>query len=769
MTQTLDRNIQAIISQMTIEEKASLCSGLNMWQTKAVERVGIPSIVMTDGPHGLRKQENPGDMSSKSVPATCFPSGAALASSWDRHLIQEVGRALGEECQAEDVQIILGPAVNIKRSPLCGRNFEYFSEDPFLASEMGTHHVLGVQEQGVGTSVKHFAANNQETLRNSINTIVDARTLNEIYLRAFEGTITKGDAWTVMCAYNLVNGEFCSENEYLLTDVLKKRWGHQGFVMTDWGAINERVKGLQAGLELEMPYSGPDRDQMIVDAVKSGKMDEAVLDQAVERLLNVIFKTYDARKEGFTYDKQEHHVLARRTAAECMVLLKNEDSLLPLDPKQSVAVIGAFAAKPRYQGGGSSHISPTQLDHALDSICEIAGDGVGFAEGYHLNQDVVDDALITEAVQLAASKDAAIIFAGLPDSFESEGFDRKHLDIPDSHCELIRRVAEVQPNTIVVLSNGAPVVMPWLDSAKAILEGYLGGQAGGGAAADILFGKVNPSGKLAETFPVSLKQTPAYLNFPGGKSEVNYGEGLFVGYRYYEAKEEQPLFPFGYGLSYTSFTYENIRLSKEVMKDSDTVEVIVTVRNTGNRTGKEIVQLYVQPLDSTVVRPVKELKGFEKVELQAGESTEVNFTLDKRSFAYFNTEIHDWFAETGSYDIVVGSSSVATPLRATIKVVSTMIPFCKVTRNTKFYELLAIPETAEFAEKAMNDSLESIKHMGALFAESMGDGGLLLLFEEVAKWKKYDGLRSMISFFGSGMSEADFQKLIDDLNQKLGL
>ncbi|GGG09715.1 beta-glucosidase family protein [Paenibacillus aceti] len=769
MTQTLDRNIKAIISQMTTEEKASLCSGLNMWQTKAVERVGIPSIVMTDGPHGLRKQANPGDMSSKSVPATCFPSGAALASSWDRDLIQEVGRALGEECQTEDVQIILGPAVNIKRSPLCGRSFEYFSEDPFLASEMGAHHVMGVQEQGVGTSVKHFAANNQETLRNSINTMVDERTLHEIYLRAFEGPITKGDAWTVMCAYNLVNGEFCSENEYLLTEVLKERWGHSGFVMTDWGAINERVKGLQAGLELEMPYSGPDRDQMIVDAVKSGELDETVLDQAVERLLNVIFRTYDARKEGFTYDRQEHHALARRTAAECMVLLKNADRLLPLDPKQSVAVIGAFATNPRYQGGGSSHISPTQMDVALDAIREAAQGEVGYAQGYQMKEDVVDEALIAEAVQLAAGKDAAIIFAGLPDSFESEGFDRTHLDMPNSHGELIRRVAEVQPNTIIVLSNGAPVVMPWLGSVKAVLEGYLAGQAGGGAVADILFGKVNPSGKLAETFPASLKQTPAYLNFPGGMSEVNYAEGLFVGYRYYEAKEEQPLFPFGYGLSYTSFAYENISLSKEVMKDSDIIEVLVTVRNTGDRAGKEIVQLYVQSLDSSVIRPVKELKGFEKVELQAGESKEIRFTLDKRSFAYFNTDIHDWFAETGSYDIVVGSSSADTPLRATIKVISTAIPFRQVTRNTKFYELLAIPETAEFAAKAIEDSAESIKRMGALFAESMDDDGLLMLFEEVYKWKKYDGLRSLIGFMGKGMTEAEFAELLDDLNQKLGL
>lgn len=769
MSQTLTRNIKEIVSQMTIEEKASLCSGLNMWQTKAVERVGIPSIVMTDGPHGLRKQANPGDMSSKTVPATCFPSGAGLASTWDRELIQEVGRALGEECLAEDVQIILGPAVNIKRSPLCGRNFEYFSEDPFLASEMGAHHVMGVQEKGVGTSVKHFAANNQETLRNSINAIVDERTLNEIYLRAFEGTITKADAWTVMCAYNLVNGDFCSENEYLLTKVLKERWGHNGFVMTDWGAINERVKGLKAGLELEMPYAGPERDQMIAEAVRSGELDEAVLDEAVERLLGVIFKTYDARKEHFVYDKDAHHALARRAAADSMVLLKNSDALLPLDAKQSVAVIGAFAVTPRYQGGGSSHIAPTRMDAALDAIKEAAEGEVGYAEGYSLSGEAVDEARLEEAVKLAASKDAAVIFAGLPESFESEGFDRTHMDMPDSHIELIKRVAAVQPNTIVVLSNGAPVAMPWLGDVKAVLEGYLGGQATGSAVCDVLYGKVNPSGKLAETFPVRLEQTPAYLNFPGGKNEVFYGEGLFVGYRYYEAKKEQPLFPFGFGLSYTTFAYESMETDKELLHDTETVTVKVKVRNTGSRSGKEVVQLYVRPADSTVLRPVKELKGFGKVELQPGEAAEVHFTLDKRSFAYFNTEIHDWFAETGEYDILVGPSSAETPLQATVKVLSTAIPFRKVTRNTKFYELLAIPATAAFAEKAIQDSAESLKQMGAMFAESMGDSGIAQLFEAVQAWKKYDGLRSMAGLMGSGMSEAGLEQLIRELNETLGL
>lgn len=765
----MSRQVKDIMKRMTLEEKASLCSGLNMWQTKAVERVGIPSIVMTDGPHGLRKQANPADMSSKTVPATCFPSGAGLASSWDRELIEEVGAALGEECQAEDVQILLGPAVNIKRSPLCGRNFEYFSEDPYLSSEMGAHHVRGVQGQGVGTSLKHFAANNQETLRNSINAVVDERSLHEIYLRSFEGPIMDGKAWTVMCAYNQVNGEFCSENSQLLTDVLKENWKHEGFVMTDWGAINERVKGLKAGLELEMPYAGPDHDQMIVDAVRSGELDEGVLDQAVERLLTVIFQAYDNKKQGFTYDKEAHHALARRAAAECMVLLKNDGGLLPLDKQQSVAVIGAFAAQPRYQGGGSSHIVPTRMDTALEFMTSMAEGEVAFAPGYRLEEDAIDEALIAEAAKLAAGKDVAVIFAGLPDAFESEGLDRTHLEMPASHRALIERVAAVQPNTVVVLSNGSPVAMPWLPKVKAVLEGYLGGQATGSAAADVLYGHINPSGKLAETFPVSLEQTPSYLNFPGGKKEVFYGEGTFVGYRYYEAKKETPLFPFGHGLSYTTFAYEQIRIDKSSMKDTGTATVTVTVRNTGSRAGKEVVQLYVKHAGSSVVRPVKELKGFAKISLEPGEAAEVSFILDKRSFAYFNTDIHDWFAESGTYDILVGPSSADTPLTAPIDVHSTAVPFTKVTRTTRFHELLAIPATAQLAEQAMNDSMESVKQMGAMFAQSMDDSGLAQLFEAVVEWKKYDGLRSLSGIMGSGITEAELEQLIERLNEALGL
>lgn len=764
----MTRNIKEIISQMTLEEKASLCSGENMWQTKAIERLGVPSIALTDGPHGLRKQGDVQDMSSDTVPATCFPSGAGLASSWNRDLIEEVGKAMGEECQAEDVQIILGPAVNIKRSPLGGRNFEYFSEDPYLSSEMGTHHVLGVQSEGVGTSVKHFAVNNQEYLRNSIDAIVDQRTLHEIYLRSFEGPITEGEALTVMCAYNQVNGDFCSENDLLLNKVLKEKWGHEGIVMTDWGAINERVKGLAAGLELEMPYNGPEHDQMIVDAVKNGDLDEKVLDDAVERLLKVIFTTYDNRKANFKYSKEDHHQLAGKVAGECLVLLKNENEILPLDKKKSVAVIGEFAVNPRYQGGGSSHISPTLLDKPLDSMKSISEGEITYAPGYSLNEDSNKE-LIAEAVKLAKKKDVAVIFAGLPETYESEGFDRSHLNIPQSHCELIREVSSVQPNTIVVLANGAPVVMPWLDDVQAVLEGYLGGQALGKAIAEALYGEVNPSGKLAETFPVSLEQNPSYLNFPGGKNEVNYGEGIFVGYRYYDSKKEKPLFPFGYGLSYTTFNYEDIKIDKRDIKDTDELKVQVTVRNTGRRAGKEVVQLYISAEDSCVVRPVKELKGFEKIHLEPGESKIVEFTLNKRSFAYFNTEINDWFAETGNYNILIGSSSAEILLKEQIHLTSTQLPFEKITRKTKFYELLSVPETAEFAEKILYESAEGLRKMASELTKNMGNEGVEILFDEVIKLKRYGDLRSLSGFMGNGMKESELTELIESLNKQLNL
>lgn len=508
------RDIQALIAQMTLEEKAALCSGLDFWHTQPIERLNIPSVMLTDGPHGLRKQSGSGDHLGlhDSVPATCFPSGAALASSWDRALIQEVGKALGEECQAEGVAVLLGPAANIKRSPLCGRNFEYFSEDPYLSSEIATAHIEGVQSQGVGTSLKHFAVNNQEHRRMTTNALVDERVLREIYLASFEGAVVHAQPWTVMCAYNRVNGEFCSENAYLLTDILRNEWGFDGIVVSDWGAVNERVPGLAAGLDLEMPGNGGVGDRKIVEAVRSGALDEAVLNRAVERLLTTVFRAVDARKPDASYDPDAHHALARRAARESMVLLKNADAILPLKREGRLAVVGAFAESPRYQGGGSSHINPTRLDNIREELVKAAGVDVDvrYAPGYSLDGDDVQPEWIQEAKDIAGQADVAVVFAGLPERYESEGYDRNHLQLPGNHRALIEAVASVQPNVIVVLSNGAPIEMPWLDNVKGVLECYLGGQALGGAIADVLFGDVSPSGKLAETFPQKLSHNPSF-------------------------------------------------------------------------------------------------------------------------------------------------------------------------------------------------------------------------------------------------------------------
>lgn len=700
----MSRDIRKLISQMTLEEKAGLCSGLDFWRTKGVDRLGIPSIMVTDGPHGLRKQEMLDQMDvslNESVPATCFPSGAALACSWDRKLLEKVGAALGEECQAENVSILLGPAANIKRSPLCGRNFEYFSEDPYLSSEMAASHIKGVQSQGVGTSLKHFAANNQEHRRMTIDAIVDERTLREIYLASFEGAVKKSQPWTVMCAYNKLNGEFCSENKHLLNDILKEEWGFEGFVVSDWGAVNERVNALAAGLDLEMPSSFGIGDKKIVDAVKAGIIPESVLDDAVERILKVVFRAVENKKENATYDKEKHHRLAREVARECMVLLKNENNILPLKRGGNIAVIGAFAKNPRYQGGGSSHVNPTKLDNILEEIIKSAGKDakISYADGYRLEDDSIDENILNEAKQIASQADVAVVFAGLPEKYESEGYDRQHMNIPENHTALIEAVTEVQSNVVVVLSNGAPIEMPWIDKVKGVLEAYLGGQALGGAIADILFGDANPCGKLAETFPIELKHNPSYINFPGEGDKVEYKEGLFVGYRYYDKTNTKVLFPFGYGLSYTTFEYTGISVDKKEISDKETLTVYVKVKNTGKIAGKEIVQLYVKDLESSVIRPEKELKGFEKVELMPGEEKTVTFILDKRAFAYYNTEIADWYVESGEFEILIGKSSRDIQLKETVKVNSTTVIKKKYNRNSTIGEILADPAAAEIMKQ----------------------------------------------------------------------
>ncbi|HOM03645.1 MAG TPA: glycoside hydrolase family 3 C-terminal domain-containing protein [Acetivibrio sp.] len=689
----MTKDIKKIIKQMTLEEKAGLCSGLDGWRTKPVERLDIPSIMMTDGPHGLRKQKEDADVFdiNNSVPATCFPTAAALACSWDRELIEKVGIAIGEECQAENVSILLGPGVNIKRSPLCGRNFEYFSEDPYLSSEMAASHIKGVQSQGVGTSLKHFAANNQEYRRMTVDTVVDERTLREIYFASFENAVKKARPWTVMCAYNKLNGEYCSENRYLLTDILKNEWMHDGFVVSDWGAVNDRVKGLDAGLDLEMPSSYGITDKKIVEAVKSGKLSEKILDRAVERILKVIFMALENKKENASYDKEAHHRLARQVAAESMVLLKNEDDILPLRKSGSIALIGAFVKKPRYQGAGSSHITPTRFDDIYEEIKKTGGDGTNivYSEGYRLDSDEIDEKLINEAKKAAANSDVAVIFAGLPDEYESEGFDRTHMRMPENQNRLIEEVAKVQSNIAVVLLNGSPVEMPWIDKVKSVLEAYLGGQALGGAVADVLFGEVNPSGKLAETFPVKLSHNPSYLSFPGEDERVEYKEGLFVGYRYYDTKGIDPLFPFGHGLSYTKFEYSDISVDKKDISDNTVINVSVKVKNVGKTAGKEIVQLYVKDVKSSVRRPEKELKGFEKIFLGPGEEKTVTFTLDKRAFAYYNTQLGDWYVESGEFLILIGKSSRDIVLKESVRVNSTVKLRKKFSNNSTIEDIMS--------------------------------------------------------------------------------
>lgn len=733
-----NEQIMSIIKAMTLEEKASLCSGKDFWHMKEIERLGLPSIMVTDGPHGLRKQKGDGDHIglNTSVPATCFPTPVGLASTWNNELMFKVGTYLGEECLQEGVSVILGPGANIKRNPLCGRNFEYFSEDPYLTGELASNLINGVQSQGIGTSLKHFAANNQENHRMVVDTFVDERTLREIYLTGFETAVKKSQPWTVMCAYNKINGTYCSENKYILYDILKKEWQHNGLVVSDWGATNDRVDGLKAGLELEMPASGGVNDKLIVEAVKKGLMDERYLDAACERLIDLILKSKEtlSRKQT-TYDIEAHHDFAREVSAETIVLLKNEDEVLPLDNNIKVALIGEFAKKPRYQGSGSSLINPIKLDNAYDEMVKLIGkDNVLYARGYSVDTDLVDSKLIEEAVETARKADVVVIMAGLTDLYESEGFDREHMRLSTNHTELIHAVCKVNNKTIIALSNGAPVEMPWVDDVKAIVECYLGGQASGGALVDILFGKVNPSGKLAETFPVKLEDCASSQYFPGRPRQVEYMEGIYVGYRYFDAANKKTLFPFGYGLSYTEFEYSNIQLSKTSMKDDETLSVTFAVKNIGKIAGKEITQVYVKDIDSTIFRPEKELKGYCKVLLNPGEEKTVSITLDKRSFAFYNVDLADWVVESGEFEILVGASSQDIKLSKVIHVTSTrdyvgnkyQLPKCyyNVSENFKvskedFETLLGwkIPAYPHNRTFDMNSTLAEIrsKFVGKLF------------------------------------------------------
>lgn len=747
---TLEK-IRELVAQMTLEEKAAMCSGSDFWHTEAVERLGIPASMVSDGPHGLRKQDEKADHlgANESIKAVCFPAGCGTAASFNRELLTQMGEVLGNECQAEGISVILGPAVNIKRSPLCGRNFEYYSEDPLVATEIAGALIKGIQSKNVGTSIKHFLANNQETRRLSSDSRIDERTLHEIYLAAFEGAVKKQKPWTVMCSYNRINGIYAAQNHEYLTKTLRDKWGFDGYVMSDWGAVNDRVEDLKAGLDLEMPTSLGANDKLIVEAVQNGTLDEKIVDTAVERILNIVFRYEENKDKNAVWDKDKDHEMARRVAQETIVLLKNED-VLPLDEKSDIAFIGKYAKEPRYQGGGSSHINSFKITSALDIVSEMPN--IIYAQGFQDKEDKADEKLLAEAVEAAKKAKAAVIFAGLPDAFESEGFDRKHMSMPDCQNELIEKVAEVQPNTIVVLHNGSPVEMPWVSKVKGIVEAYLSGQAVGGAVCDILFGKVNPSAKLPETFPLKLEDNPSYLSYFGEGDMVEYREGIFVGYRYYDKKKMDVLFPFGHGLSYTTFEYSNLNVDKEKIKDTDTMTVSVDVTNTGKMAGKEVVQLYVADKKSKVIRPVKELRDFAKVDLAPGETKTVSFILDKRAFAYYSVEIHDWHVETGEFDILIGKSSRDIVLSKTVTVESTVkIPFTYTT-DTTVGDVMEDPRAWEIAKNFMGKGIFGVNENNLKDEDDAG-----------AQSAKYTPLRGPVSFQG-GVSMADVQRLVDELN-----
>lgn len=649
-----------LIEQMTLEEKASLTSGKDFWQTQEIERLGIPSIFLADGPHGLRKQAVAADHLglNPSVPATCFPTAATLANSWSEELGREVGACLGKEAAAQHVNVLLGPGLNIKRNPLCGRNFEYYSEDPYLAGKMAAALIQGVQTQGVSACAKHFAANNQEVLRMTIDTLVDQRTLREIYLTAFEIAVKEGETRTLMTSYNKLNGTYTNEHQPLLRDILRGEWGYTGCIVTDWGGSNDRVDGLAAGNELEMPTTGGETDKEIVAAVRDGRLREDQLDEALDRLLGLAFAT-DRELKAHTADfnREEHHLCARRAAEESIVLLKNEEDILPLKADRTVAVIGDFAGNPRYQGAGSSIVNPTRLESFQESAAAAAFRIAGFEPGFE-RYGKKSSGRLKRAVRLAKEADTVLLFLGLDEVTEAEGQDRRHMALPENQVHLLDALWEVNRDIVVVLSCGSAVEMPWIDKAKGVVHGYLSGQAGAGGLLNVLSGQVNPSGKLAESYPLRYEDTPSAPYFPGQEATVEYREGPYVGYRYFDTADKELLFPFGYGLSYTTFRYSDLEIEE--------TGVSFRITNSGERDGAEIAQLYIGLPGSAIFRPCRELKGFAKIYLKAGESRKIRIDFDDKAFRYFNVKTNKWEIEEGEYEIAIGASSRDLRLRGTL-------------------------------------------------------------------------------------------------------
>lgn len=754
-------DVKKILSQMTLEEKAALCQGSDFWHTTGVERLGVPSMMVSDGPHGLRKQDQAGDHLgiNDSIKAVCFPTAAGTACSFDHELMEEMGRLIGQSAQAEDLGVVLGPAANIKRSPLCGRNFEYFSEDPYLSGTMAAAFIRGVQSEGVGTSLKHFAANNQETRRMSISAEISEQALREIYLASFEHAVKDGRPWTVMCSYNKIMGVYSSENPWLLNTVLRDEWGFDGAVMTDWGACNNHVDGVASGLDLEMPRSGDQDDKAIVDAVRNGELDEEALDKAVLNMLTLLDKYVSQHRPGEEFDRGMQHHQARKIAREAMVLLKNDGELLPIRGNKKVAFIGKFAEKPRFQGGGSSHIHCADELSALQAVRSVCP--VAYAQGYQTDRDAIDPQLEAEAVRTAAEADIAVLFIGLPDSFESEGYDRAHMRLPDCQNHLVDAVAQVQKNVVVVLHNGSPVEMPWIDRIPAVLEAYLGGQAGGGAVVDLLFGAVSPCGKLAETFPLKLADTPCYLTFPGSRESTVYAEGVYVGYRYYDKKQMDVLFPFGHGLAYTTFAYSNLRLSADSIRPGCTLTASVDVTNTGKMAAKEIVQFYVRPDHEGVNRPVRELKGYGKIALAPGETGTVTVELDERAFSYWDESIHAWYMEPGRYAIEAAASSRDIRLSAPVEAVNDALPI-PVTMDSTFGDVMSIPGAEDVLA-------ELSSHLSVFSAQQQEDDPTSAAREAISPEMVQAMMRDMpihaiTSYAGGRLTRADLEQVVAKLN-----
>lgn len=755
-----ERNIQDLIKQMTLEEKAGLCSGKDFWNTKAVSRLGIPSVMLSDGPHGLRKQEGKSDHLglNESIPAVCFPAGCAIASSWDRESAAKLGITLANECQAENVSTILGPAMNIKRSPLCGRNFEYLSEDPIVSSELAIAYVQAVQSKNVVTTPKHFMANNQEFHRMTSDSIMDERTMREIYLASFENMVKQAKPWTMMGAYNKLNGTYLCENKLILTDILRDEWGFDGYIMSDWGAMNDRVDALKAGCELEMPGMTDRTDKELIAAVQSGDLDEELLNRAVERFLTVVFKYVDNRNQEAVFDREADHQVARELAEESSILLKNKDKILPLKTEQKVAFIGQYAKEPRYQGGGSSHINSFKLVSAVEASKELQ---VTYARGYDDGLDVAVEELEDQAVELAKKSDVAVLFIGLPDRYESEGYDRKHMQLPANQIALLERLSQVQENLVVVLHNGSAVEMPWIDKVKGVLEVYLGGQAVGEATVNLLYGEVNPSGRLAETFPLRLQDTPCYLHYGGENDKSVYHEGVFVGYRYYSSKEMPVLFPFGHGLSYTQFAYDNLVLSQTELTDIDKLLVSVDVTNTGHCYGREVVQVYVAAPNSKIIRPGLELRAFDKIGLEPGETKTVTVELDKRSFAYWDVESHDWLVEEGKYQIIIGKSAEEKILVEDVAVSPVKTPRKVFHLNSTIGEVLADKHAGPLFEQMMGKTFVEYTEAQQVTENSRSDA---VNAEMMYAMMEGMPLRQLLNFV-PGIEKSMLEDLIAALNQ----